>query len=77
MVGSITLTLRDRGQVKRQNISSQNFIDAKNAIEKKKIKLGEVFNDLSGTLFISCGYNFYNWFWEFFYKKCHNYFNVY
>ena len=41
MVGSITLTLRDRGQVKRQNISSQNFIDEKNAIEKKKIKLGE------------------------------------
>ena len=41
MVGSITLTLRDRGQVKRQNISFQNFIDAKNAIEKKKIKLGE------------------------------------
>ena len=41
MVGSITLTLRDRGQVKRQNISSQNFIDAKNAIQKKKIKLGE------------------------------------
>ena len=41
MVGSITLTLRDRGKVKRQNISSQNFIDAKNAIEKKKIKLGE------------------------------------
>ena len=41
MVGSITLTLRDRGQVKRQNISSQNFIDAKNAIEKKKTKLGE------------------------------------
>ena len=41
MVGSITLTLRDRGQVKRQNISSQNFIDANNAIEKKKINLGE------------------------------------
>ena len=41
MVGSIKLTLRDRWQVKRQNISSQNFIDAKNAIEKKKIKLGE------------------------------------
>ena len=41
MVGSITLTLRDRGQVKRQNISSQNFIDSNNAIEKKKIKLGE------------------------------------
>ena len=29
MVGSITLTLRDRGQVKRQNISSQNFTDAR------------------------------------------------
>ena len=41
MVGSITLTLRDRGQVKRQNISSQNYKDAKSAIEKKKIKLGE------------------------------------
>ena len=41
MVGSITLTLRDRGQVKRQNISSQNFMDANSAIEKRKIKLGE------------------------------------
>lgn len=41
MIGSITLTLRDRGQVKRQNISSQNFTNAKNAIEKKNIKLGE------------------------------------
>jgi hypothetical protein len=41
MVGSITLTLRDRGQVKRQNISSQSFMDAKSAIEKRKIKLGE------------------------------------
>ncbi len=41
MIGSITLTLRDRGQVKRQNISSQNFTDAKSAIEKKKVKLGE------------------------------------
>ncbi|MBD1148080.1 NADH-quinone oxidoreductase subunit J [Pelagibacterales bacterium SAG-MED31] len=41
MVGSITLTLRDRGQVKRQNISQQNYINANNAIEKKKIKLGE------------------------------------
>jgi len=41
MVGSITLTLRDRGQVKRQNISSQNFIDSSNAIEKKKINLGK------------------------------------
>ena len=41
MVGSITLTLRDRGRVKRQNISSQNYIEAKKAIEKKKVKLGE------------------------------------
>ena len=41
MVGSITLTLRDRGQVKRQDISQQNYINANNAIEKKKIKLGE------------------------------------
>ena len=41
MIGSITLTLRDRGQVKRQNISSQNFTDANNAIEKKKIKIGK------------------------------------
>jgi len=41
MVGSIILTLRNRGNIKRQNISSQNFIDANNAIEKKKIKLGE------------------------------------
>jgi len=41
MVGSITLTLRDRGQIKRQNISSQNFIDSSNAIEKKKINLGK------------------------------------
>ena len=41
MIGSITLTLRDRGQIKRQNISSQNFIDANKAIEKKKINLGD------------------------------------
>ena len=41
MVGSITLTLRDRGQVKRQNISQQNYLDANESIEKKKIKLGE------------------------------------
>ncbi len=41
MVGSITLTLRDRGQVKRQNIFSQNYVDANKAIEKKKVKLGE------------------------------------
>ena len=41
MVGSITLTLRDRGQVKRQNISQQNYLNADDSIEKKKIKLGE------------------------------------
>ena len=41
MVGSITLTLRDRGQVKRQNISQQNYINANNAIQKKKVKLRE------------------------------------
>ena len=41
MVGSITLTLRDRGQVKRQNISQQNFLNANDSIEKKNIKLGE------------------------------------
>ena len=41
MVGSITLTLRDRGQVKRQNISQQNYLDANDSIKKKKIKLGE------------------------------------
>ena len=32
MVGSITLTLRDRGQVKRQNISQQNYINANDSI---------------------------------------------
>ena len=41
MVGSITLTLRDRGQVKRQDVSQQNYLDANDSIEKKKIKLGE------------------------------------
>ena len=41
MVGSITLTLRDRGPVKRQDISQQNYLDANDSIEKKKIKLGE------------------------------------
>ena len=41
MVGSITLTLRDRGQVKRQNISQQNYVNANDSIEKKKVKLGE------------------------------------
>ena len=41
MDGSITLTLRDRGQVKRQNISQQNYTNANDSIEKKKVKLGE------------------------------------
>jgi len=41
MVGSITLTLRDRGQVKRQNISQQNYTNANDSIDKKKVKLGE------------------------------------
>ena len=41
MIGSITLTLRDRGQIKRQKISSQNYVDAKKSIEKKKFKIGE------------------------------------
>ena len=41
MVGSITLTLRDRGQVKRPNISQQNYLNANDSIEKKNIKLGE------------------------------------
>ena len=41
MVGSITLTLRDRGQVKRQNISQQNYTNADDSIKKKKVKLGE------------------------------------
>ncbi len=41
MIGSITLTLRDKGGVKRQNIQSQNSVDALNAIEKKKVKLGD------------------------------------
>ena len=41
MIGSITLTLRDRGQVKRQNISQQNYTNANDSIEKKKVKLGE------------------------------------
>ena len=32
MVGSITLTLRDRGQVKRQNITQQNYTNANDTI---------------------------------------------
>ena len=41
MIGSITLTLRDRGQVKRQNISQQNYTNANDSIVKRKVKLGE------------------------------------
>ena len=41
MIGSITLTLRDRGKIKRQDINLQNSTDPNTAIEKKKIKLGE------------------------------------
>ena len=41
MIGSITLTLRDKGGVKRQNIGNQNSVDALNAIDKKKVKLGD------------------------------------
>ena len=41
MIGSITLTLRDKGGVKRQSIDDQNTLDASQAIEKKQIKLGE------------------------------------
>ena len=41
MIGSITLTLRDKGGVKRQNIDNQNSVDALNAIDKKKVKLGD------------------------------------
>ena len=37
MIGSIVLTLRDRSNVKKQNISEQ--INSSNKIEKKKIKL--------------------------------------
>jgi len=41
MIGSIVLTLRERSGVKKQKIYDQIHFDAKNAIEKKKIKLGE------------------------------------
>ena len=41
MIGSITLTLRDKGGVKRQNIDFQNTVDSSKSIDKKKIKLGE------------------------------------
>ena len=41
MIGSITLTLREKEGVKKQNINEQNYLDSGKAIEKKKIKLGE------------------------------------
>ena len=41
MIGSITLTLRQRGKSKKQKISSQNNVDSTQAIIKKKIKLGD------------------------------------
>jgi NADH-quinone oxidoreductase subunit J len=41
MIGSITLTLRQKGNSKKQIISNQNNIDASQSIIKKKIKLGE------------------------------------
>ena len=41
MIGSITLTLRDRGQVKRQSIYIQNTTEARKSIEKKKVKIGD------------------------------------
>ena len=41
MIGSITLTLRQRGKSKKQIISSQNNINSNEAIIKKKIKLGD------------------------------------
>jgi len=41
MIGSITLTLRQRGKSKKQIISNQNNLEAGQAVVKKKIKLGE------------------------------------
>ena len=41
MIGSITLTLREKEGVKKQNINEQNYLDSSEAIEKKKVKLGE------------------------------------
>ena len=40
MIGSIVLTLRQRPGVKKQSIYKQINIDAKRAIEKKKINIG-------------------------------------
>ena len=41
MIGSIVLTLRERSGVKKQKIFDQINFDAKNAIQKKNVKLGE------------------------------------
>ena len=41
MIGSITLTLRKNGKSKKQIIMNQNTLDAKKAIIRKKIKLGD------------------------------------
>ena len=41
MIGSITLTLRQKNKSKKQVIFNQNSINASQAIEKKKIKLGD------------------------------------
>jgi len=41
MIGSITLTLREKEGVKKQNINEQNNLESSIAIEKKKVKLGE------------------------------------
>ena len=41
MIGSIVLTLRDRGTSKKQIISNQIKANASNSIEKKQVKLGK------------------------------------
>ena len=41
MIGSITLTLRQRNKSKKQNISSQTNLNTSDAVKKIKVKLGE------------------------------------
>jgi len=41
IIGSITLTLKQKGKPKKQSVSNQNYTDARQAVVKKKIKLGE------------------------------------
>ena len=41
MIGAIVLTLRHRGDIKRQNISSQILRDPKEQMELKDIKPGQ------------------------------------